>query len=107
MASTNSGKVLETLNSWGGRLSNSTFKLIKLNIKELYPFVLPAEAVKRQRDCLAENIVWEEFLGDLGVDEGRFMKNLETCVSGMWSSTMTSYLNRLKVSRLEHRFQDY
>jgi len=72
---------LSTLKCWNEKINNHTHKLIKADIKELYPSIPPESAIKRIIDHLRNNKKLEELLSELGITEERYVNDLTQATS--------------------------
>jgi hypothetical protein len=74
--------VVFKLCEWKDRLTDGSHKLVKLDVKELYPSVPPKLACERMFDCMKTQNVLDVLLNDLGIDEARLLKDLVEATSG-------------------------
>ena len=69
-------KTILEINNWKPELASGKFKLIKLDIQNLYPSIPTDLACSRLEDCLNRNGVLEELTRDLDISGKTFINDL-------------------------------
>jgi len=82
MADTNTSEAISKISSWTTRIVQGTHKLVKMDIKELFPSVPPDLAINRLLALLRKNNILGELLADLKINEQRLASDLTICVTG-------------------------
>ena len=90
-------ELIESLQGWTDKLKNERkYKLIKMDIKELYPSVDPKVAVDRMIDCIKTNGSLKELLEDLKINEITLIEDLNNCIKEGIITCGNSFYKQIK-----------